>query len=51
MQAQELLELTTDFSETDEGQRVLRGGNPPDLPEVTQWIEWAATATQQRAAA
>ena len=51
MQPAELHDLTTDFAETDEGQRVIRDGNPPDLAEITQWIEWAGLADQQRAAA
>lgn len=51
MRPEELTELAGDFSATDEGQRVLRGGNAPDLEEVTQWIEWAGMADQHRAAA
>ncbi len=51
MQADELTELAHDFCETDEGQRVVRGGKLPDLDEVTNWIEWAGLADQGRSAA
>lgn len=51
MRADELLELANDFAATDEGQRILRNSNPPDVDEVSQWIEWAGLADTHSAAA
>ena len=39
-----LLEDVTSFLETNEGQRVLRSGRPPDLREVSHWIHSAGQA-------
>jgi nucleotidyltransferase/DNA polymerase involved in DNA repair len=47
---QELLELVTPWCKSPEGQRILRQQKPPDLAEVTQWIEWAKSARRLKAA-
>ena len=46
----ELLELVTPWVKSPEGQRILRQQKPPDLAEVTQWIEWARSARRLKAA-
>jgi predicted flap endonuclease-1-like 5' DNA nuclease len=51
IQAEELHDLASDFADTDEGQRIIRDGNPPDLAEVSNWIEWAGLGDNHRAAA
>lgn len=43
-QPKELLEDVERFLTTSEGEKVLRGGTPPDLEEVTDWITWARQA-------
>lgn len=42
--ADELLEDVERFLATSEGEKVLRGGTPPDLDEVNDWIAWARQA-------
>jgi hypothetical protein len=46
----ELLELVTPFVKSPDGQRLLRHQKPPELAEVTQWIEWARSARRLKAA-
>lgn len=36
-----LLKKVSSFIDTPAGERILRGGNRPDLKEVTNWIDWA----------
>ena len=40
----DLLALLGPALATREGERILRGGTPPDLAEVTDWVAWAADA-------
>jgi hypothetical protein len=47
---QDLLEKVTAFATTDAGQRLLAGRQPPNLEQVTQWIEQAGQSPQSRAA-
>lgn len=37
----DLLALVGPFSDTSEGERIVRGGSKPDLEEVTDWIHYA----------
>lgn len=37
----DLLALVGPFSDTSEGERIVRGGSKPDLEEVTDWIHFA----------
>jgi hypothetical protein len=46
----ELLELVTPWVKSPDGQRILRQQKPPDLAEVTQWIEWAKSSRRLKAA-
>lgn len=46
----ELYALVEPFSQTKEGERIIRTGRKPDLAEVTEWIQWAANARSLRAA-
>lgn len=39
------------FSETSEGERIIRNGKKPDLEEVTDWIRFAQQARSLKAAA
>lgn len=39
--AEELLELVDEVAQSKAGRRIIRGGDPPDLAEVTNWIEYA----------
>lgn len=41
MNAEAVLDLVLAFSGTRQGQKVLHGGNQPDLAEVRNWISWA----------
>lgn len=41
MKPAELLEFVEPFSESSEGQRILRDGKAPDLAEVSDWINWS----------
>lgn len=43
-QPQQLLQQVSDYLTTTAGQRLLRGGAPPDLAEVTEWIVAARDA-------
>ncbi len=36
-----VLSLVGPFSKTKEGIKIIRNGNPPDLEEVTDWVNWA----------
>ena len=46
----ELLAIVGPFSDTREGERIIRNGRKPDLAEVTDWISWASQARSFRAA-
>ncbi len=46
----ELLAIVGPFSDTREGERIIRNGRKPDLAEVTDWIQWAGQARAFRAA-
>ncbi len=46
----ELFELVEQIAKSTEGKRIARGGDLPDLVEVTQWIECAAQHRSLRAA-
>ncbi len=46
----ELLAIVEPFSNSKEGERIIRSGRKPDLAEVTDWIAWASTARSFRAA-
>ncbi|GAA4424713.1 DUF4332 domain-containing protein [Bremerella cremea] len=48
--AKQLLNEVTQFAETNEGQRIIRSSDPPDLAEVTNWIAWAKKARRSQAA-
>ena len=41
MRPQALFEFVGPFSETKEGQKIIRSGKKPDLAEVSDWVEWA----------
>ena len=45
-----LFELVQQFANTKEGKRILRGGNEPDLEEVSEWISWASQSRGGKAA-
>ncbi len=42
--AETLYDFVKEYVSSTEGQRVLRGSQPPDLAEVKEWIEWAQDA-------
>lgn len=42
LQGPELLERVESFLITDQGERILRGGQEPDANEVQHWIDWAS---------
>jgi hypothetical protein len=50
MQPQTLFEIISPFSETKEGQKIIRNGKKPDLEEVTNWISWASNFRSLQAA-
>ena len=50
MQPQALLEIIAPFSETKEGQKIIRNGKNPDLEEVRNWISWASNFRSLQAA-
>ena len=50
MAADDLIALVDGFMETKAGERILRGGRPPDRDEVTSWIQWAGQSRQLKAA-
>lgn len=45
-----LLAVVEPFSNTKEGERIIRSGRKPDLAEVTEWVQWAANARAFKAA-
>ncbi|MDH3719863.1 MAG: DUF4332 domain-containing protein [Planctomycetota bacterium] len=45
-----LFSVVGSFVGTSKGERIVRGGQPPDLAEVADWIEWARQARPLRAA-
>ena len=47
----DLLAVVGPFSNTSEGERIVRGGQKPDLEEVTDWISWAQNHRSLQAAA
>jgi len=47
---QELFRRVEPFVSSKEGQRLLRTSRTPDLPEVTEWIEYARNSPLNRAA-
>lgn len=49
-EVEDLLELIQPFVESSDGQRVLRGAEPPDEEEVAEWIESANQARSLKAA-
>jgi len=50
MRASDLFAIVLPFTETSEGERIIRNGKKPDLAEINDWIEWAAHARDLRAA-
>ena len=42
MEANTLLSRVLEVARSDEGQRILRGGQEPDFNEVSNWITWAS---------
>ncbi len=48
--ASTILDRIVELLETTAGQQILRGGTPPDLAEVTNWIDWASQARPLQAA-
>lgn len=49
-QAEALLKKVHAFVDTPAGERILRGGQRPDLQEVSHWIDWARTVPASKAA-
>jgi len=49
-QPEPLLKKVDSFVTTPAGERILRGGERPDLKEVTDWIEWANLISKSKAA-
>lgn len=45
-----LLATVEPFSNSKEGEQIIRNGRKPDLAEVTEWIQWAANARAFKAA-
>ena len=50
MNPNDLFALVLPFTQTSEGERIIRSGKKPDLAEITDWIEWASHARDLRAA-
>lgn len=50
MQPEQVLNAVDLFMTTREGERLLRGMAPPDIDDVTRWIEWSHLARALRAA-
>ena len=48
--AEELFEIIDPIARSKEGKRILRGGNLPDLEEVTDWVNFAQYNRELRAA-
>ena len=46
-----LLSLVQEFEKTKEAQFIIRDNKPPDLEEVSRWIEWAQQSRQLKSAA
>ncbi len=46
----ELQELIAPFAASPEGKQILRGSRPPDVAEVSRWIEWARASRSLQAA-
>lgn len=49
-EAADLLEFAKSYAATPEGNRALRGSDPPDLSRVTKWIDWAGHRRAMEAA-
>ncbi|MCP4170299.1 MAG: DUF4332 domain-containing protein [Fuerstiella sp.] len=47
----DLFALVRPFSETSEGERIIRGGTRPDLEEISDWVSWAQQSRTLKAAA
>ncbi len=50
MDTETVLAAVLDIAHSKQGQRILRGGQEPDLDEVTDWITWAASCRSLNAA-
>ena len=50
LSAESVLAPVLDIARSKEGQRILRGGKEPDLEEVQDWINWAASCRVLNAA-
>ena len=50
MHPQTLFQSVGPFSETKEGQKIIRSGKKPDLAEITDWIAWAQKTRSIQAA-
>lgn len=50
MTANTLWAKVDSLMQTNEGKRIIRNGNPPDIEEVTNWILWSKSARTLRAA-
>lgn len=48
---EKMLAAAETFASSVEGQRVLRGGKPPDRDEVDDWMKWAASTRRPEAKA
>jgi hypothetical protein len=48
--AEDLFEAVQEIAQSREGRRIIRGGDPPDLAEVTDWIEYAQHKRELKAA-
>ena len=48
--AEELFQIIDPIARSKEGKRILRGGNLPDLEEVTDWVNFAQYNRELRAA-
>lgn len=46
----ELQELIAPLAASPEGKQILRGSRPPDVAEVSRWIEWARASRSLQAA-
>lgn len=50
MRPNDLFAKVMPFTQTSEGERIIRGGKKPDLAEIQDWIEWASHARDIKAA-
>jgi Domain of unknown function (DUF4332) len=48
--ARDLFEIMEEFCQSNEGKRILRESEPPDLAEIGQWIGFAKKARSSKAA-